>query len=59
LFKNNSPTRRKKVSEKEINLSKTKFVFLGSLALLVVSLVAWLVNLGSSPAIILAWLGSH
>ena len=33
------------MSEKEINLSKTKFVFLGSLALLVVSLVAWLVNL--------------
>ena len=35
----------KKVSEKEINLSKTKFLFWGSLALLLVSLVVWLVNL--------------
>ncbi|MDA7823495.1 hypothetical protein N9A58_07915 [Opitutales bacterium] len=33
------------MSEKEINLSKTKFLFLGSLVLLVLSLVAWLVNL--------------
>ena len=35
----------KKVSEKEINLSKTKFLFWVSLALLLVSLVVWLVNL--------------
>ena len=33
------------MSEKEINLSKTKFLFGGSLVLLLVSIVAWLVNL--------------
>jgi predicted nucleic acid-binding Zn-ribbon protein len=45
LLKTIAQPEGKKVSEKEINLSKTKFVFWGSLALLVVSLVAWLVNL--------------
>ena len=45
IFKTIAQPEGKKVSEKEINLSKTKFLFWGSLALLLVSLVAWLVNL--------------
>jgi predicted nucleic acid-binding Zn-ribbon protein len=45
IFKAIAQPEGKKVSEKEINLSKTKFLFWGSLALLLVSLVAWLVNL--------------